>query len=183
MGKRNLTLFHCQTSPLTVIKIYTGDSIVDTYGCIPFCPPMSRGFLSRDVIQHSARLLRCFFCIFVGSSSHSQPRCHSPTLTTHTFNGPLSGTTQVSWYQKGKINLDFTEARDSGCQWHQLGRMQVCTSLQTDKHTWMLFLLPNQQRQSTKGITVPHWFRHKIHHSNNVTMCKDVPFYDHINKR
>jgi len=38
----------------------------------------------------------------------------------------------VSWFQKGKTNLDFTEARDSERQWHQLGRMQVCTSLQTD---------------------------------------------------
>ena len=34
-------------------------------------------------------------------------------LHTHTFNGPFSGTTQVSRYQKGKTNLDFTEARDS----------------------------------------------------------------------
>jgi len=50
---------------------------------------------------------------------------------THTFNGPLSGTTRVSRYQKGKTNLDFTEARDSEWQWHQLGHMQVCTSLQT----------------------------------------------------
>jgi len=40
----------------------------------------------------------------------------------------------VSWYQKGKINLDFTEARDSEWQWHQLGHMQVCTLLQTDNH-------------------------------------------------
>jgi len=38
----------------------------------------------------------------------------------------------VSQYQKGKTNLDFTEARDSELQWHQLGHMQVCTSLQTD---------------------------------------------------
>ena len=53
----------------------------------------------------------------------------------HTFNGPLSGTTQVSLYQKGKTSLDFAEARDSEWQWHQLGHMQVCTSLQTDKHT------------------------------------------------
>ena len=30
--------------------------------------------------------------------------------------------------------LDFTEARDSEWQWRQLGRMQVCTSLQTDNH-------------------------------------------------
>jgi len=46
---------------------------------------------------------------------------------THPFNGPLSGTTRVSWYQKGKTNLDFTEARDSEWQWHQLGHTQVCT--------------------------------------------------------
>jgi len=32
----------------------------------------------------------------------------------------------VSQYQKGKTNLDFTEARDS---------LQVCTLLQTDNHT------------------------------------------------
>jgi len=25
----------------------------------------------------------------------------------------LSGTTRVSWYQKGETSLDFTEARDS----------------------------------------------------------------------
>jgi len=40
----------------------------------------------------------------------------------------------VSRYQKGKTNLDFTEARDSEWQWHQLGHMQVCTLLQTDNH-------------------------------------------------
>ena len=51
---------------------------------------------------------------------------------THPFNGPFSGTTQVNRYQKGKTNLDFTEARDSEWQWHQLEHMQVCTSLQTD---------------------------------------------------
>jgi len=46
----------------------------------------------------------------------------------------LSGTTWVSRYQKGKTNLDFTEATDSEWQWHQLGHMQVCTSLQTDNN-------------------------------------------------
>jgi len=40
----------------------------------------------------------------------------------------------VSRYQICKTNLDFTEARDSEWQWHQLGYMQVCTSLQTDNH-------------------------------------------------
>ena len=62
---------------------------------------------------------------------------HQAAVThTHTlpFNGPFSRTTQVSRYQKGKTNLDFTEARDSEWQWRQLGRMQVCTLLQTDNH-------------------------------------------------
>ena len=53
---------------------------------------------------------------------------------THQFNGPLSGTTQVGRCHKGKTNLYFTEATDSEWQWHQLGHMQVCTSLQTDNH-------------------------------------------------
>jgi len=30
---------------------------------------------------------------------------------THPFNGSWSGFTRVSQYQKGKTNLDFTEAR------------------------------------------------------------------------
>jgi len=40
----------------------------------------------------------------------------------------------VSRCQKSNTNLDFCEARDSEWQWHQLGRMQVCTSLQPDNH-------------------------------------------------
>jgi len=40
----------------------------------------------------------------------------------------------VSRYQKGKTNLNFTEARDSELQWNQLGHTQVRTLLQTDNH-------------------------------------------------
>jgi len=40
----------------------------------------------------------------------------------------------VNQHQKGKTNLGFPEARDSEWQWHQLGHMQVCISLQTDNH-------------------------------------------------
>jgi len=67
----------------------------------------------------------------------------------------------VSWYQKGKTNLDLTEARDSEWQWHQLGHTQVCmlapnrqprqyptTQFFTRQ---MPFLPPNQWRQSTEG--------------------------------
>jgi len=83
---------------------------------------------------------------------------HVCDLHTHPFNGPFSGTTRVTRYQKGKTNLDFTEARDSEWQWHQLGHMgprsrQVTTpaphhSVFTGR---MPFLTPNQQRQSTEG--------------------------------
>jgi len=70
-------------------------------------------------------------------ADHDIPLPYKGTDTqthTHPFNGPFSGTTQVSQYQKGKTNLDFTEARDSEWQWHQLGHMQVCTSLLSDNH-------------------------------------------------
>jgi len=69
----------------------------------------------------------------------------------------------VGRYQQGKTNLDFTEARDSEWQWQQLDYMQVYTSLQSDNHTStpplsfftdrMPFLPPNQQRQSTEGMS------------------------------
>jgi len=57
-----------------------------------------------------------------------------PTVKLQHYNTRLSGTTRVSQYQKGKTNLDFTEATDCEWQWHQLGHMQVCTSLQTANH-------------------------------------------------
>jgi len=79
---------------------------------------------------------------------------------THPFNGPFSRTTRVSWYQKGKTNLDFTEARDSEWRWHQLGHLQVCISLQTDNHAstpplkvfYRLDALPAAQPTASK-----HW--------------------------
>ena len=81
---------------------------------------------------------------------------------THPFNGPLSGTTQVSRYQKGKTNLDFTEARDSEWQWHQLGHIcksAPCSRQITTQHPTtqfftgrVPFLPPNQQCQSTDRL-------------------------------
>jgi len=50
------------------------------------------------------------------------------------FNGPFTGSTRLSRYQKGKTNLYFTEARYSEWQWHQLGHMQVCSAIQTDNN-------------------------------------------------
>ena len=36
-----------------------------------------------------------------------------------------SRTTWISWYQKGRTILDFTEARDDGWQWHQLNHIYL----------------------------------------------------------
>jgi len=51
----------------------------------------------------------------------------------------FSGTTRVSWHQKGKIRNEknqsgFTPTRDSEWQWHQLGHMQICALTQTHNH-------------------------------------------------
>jgi len=61
---------------------------------------------------------------WIYTHTHAHTRTHTHARA---FNGHFSGTTRVSRYQKGKTNLDFTEARDSEWQWHQLGRMQICT--------------------------------------------------------
>jgi len=60
----------------------------------------------------------------------------------------------VSRYQKGKTNLDFTEATDSEWQWHQLGHMQVGTSLQTDNHasTSLLGFVTGRMPFQTKSV-------------------------------
>jgi len=75
----------------------------------------------------------------------------------HPYDALLSWTTQVSWYQKVKTNLDFAEARDSEWQWHQQGHMQVCTSLQTYNHAsnpafsfYRLDALPSTQPTASK---------------------------------
>jgi len=62
-------------------------------------------------------------------------------------------------------------------QWHQLGHMQVCTSLQTDNHAstpplcfftgWMPFLPPNQQRQSTESSSNQCFFDDNNNNNEN----------------
>jgi len=44
----------------------------------------------------------------------------------------------VSQYQKGKTNLDFTEARDS--EWHQLDRLHLAADRQPRQQPTTLFL-------------------------------------------
>jgi len=92
---------------------------------------------------------------------------HTQTLT---HLSPFPGPTQVSRYQRGKTSLDFTGARDSEWQWHQLGYTQVpapssrqITTSATHYSVFftdrMPFLPPNQQRQSTEGVTLKALFQ------------------------
>jgi len=82
---------------------------------------------------------------------------------THTrpFNGPFSGTTRVSRYQKGKpiwILLKEETVSGSGISWaicKSASRSRQITMPATHHSVFftgrMPFLLPNQQRQSTEG--------------------------------
>ena len=82
-------------------------------------------------------------------------------IHTHPFNGPLSGTTQVSRYQKGKNQSGFYWSER---QWVAMASAGPYASLhlapdrQLRQHPTtqfftgrMPFLPPNQQRQSTEG--------------------------------
>ena len=91
-----------------------------------------------------------------------QKSVHTHTHTHTRLKAPFLGLPGWAGTRKVKTNLDFTEAWDSEWQWHQLGCIQVCTTLQTDNHTStpprvftgrMPFLPPNQQCQSTEGTS------------------------------
>jgi len=106
-------------------------------GCPSCCPTNSVKALKAIVyIAYQYTKLEASGFINQVSGITVQYITHATQAHTHThlFNGPFSGTTRVSRYQKGKTNLDFTEARDSEWQWHQLGHMQVCTLLHTNNH-------------------------------------------------
>jgi len=83
----------------------------------------------------------------------------------HPFNGPLSRTTWVSRYKKGKTSLNLKEARDdgvlgcSGISWTIC--KTICTSLQTDNHTNTSSLsfyrsdaLPDAQPTASKQLSI-----------------------------
>jgi len=92
----------------------------------------------------------------------TQPHTHTHAHAhTHSFNGPLSRTTRVSRYQKGKTNLDLLKQETvsgSGISW------AICKSAPHSRQItmpalhptteMMPFLPPSQQRQSTEGMNL-----------------------------
>ena len=87
-------------------------------------------------------------------------RATTPATTTVLRLWILSGTTRVSQYQIGKTNLDLLEQEivsGSGISWAicksapHPGEITMPASHHSVFTGQMLFLLPNQQRQSTEG--------------------------------
>jgi len=84
----------------------------------------------------------------------------STTTITYQFNGPLSGTTLVSRYQKGKTNLDFTvKARDSEWQWY----LHLAPDMPAPNH--LVFYRPDAI-PATQPTVSKHWSQ-----SNNINKC------------
>jgi len=96
----------------------------------------------------------------------------------------------VSRYQKGKTNLDFTEARDSEWQWHQLGHMQVSTLL-----TWvvpekravkrvcvcvLLFFDPGTQFPGNEKIMLCNTNKYENQAGINLTPLAPYYYYYHL---
>ena len=122
-----------------------------------------------------------------GNAFEVTSNTHTPT---HLFNSPLSGTTHVSRYQKGKTNLDLLK-QESEWQWHQLGHMQVCTLPQTDNHASIpplsflqagypscrptnsvkaLKVLKQQVSKQNIGVSkVPHCYGNCLHFNSHAT--------------
>ena len=81
-------------------------------------------FILADWCQFCDSVSHCSIC------SHTHTHTHTSILQL----SELSGITRVSQFQKDQTSLDFTEARDSEWQWHELSDMQIVTSLQRDNH-------------------------------------------------
>ena len=88
----------------------------------------------------------------------------------------------MSRYQKGKTNLDFTEARDSEWQWNHLGHMQICTLLQTAPHHSVFLQAgrpschPTNSVKALKGKTSDNsYLQLQI-----VVLCSKIPSLEHL---
>ena len=119
------------------------------------------------ILKHRSRLHTAYMCsVHCRHFLYTQHPCsitNSSFLAhkhTHTFNGPLSGTTHMSWYQKVKpiwILLEQETVSGSGISWaicKSTHRSRIITT-PAPHHSFftgrMPFLPPNQQRQSTEG--------------------------------
>ena len=101
--------------------------------------------------------------IHTRARAHTHMHAHARThACTHTFKGPFSRTTRVNQYQKGKTNVDFTEARKqetvsgSGISW------DICKSATRSRQKTMpaphhsVFYRPDAL-PATQPMASKHW--------------------------
>ena len=105
------------------------------------CAPRFRQITTSTSHQSSLNFYRPHALPDAQTTVSEQWRHIMPTVNitieqyTHTHLTALCpGLPRWAGTRKVKTNLDFTEARDSEWQWHQLGHMQVCTSLQAENY-------------------------------------------------
>jgi len=78
--------------------------------------------------QHAATIFTMIVTSCCCTGSERLPCCWHVRM----FNGPFTGTTLVSQYQKGKTNLDFTKVSGSGISW------AICKSAPRSRQIIML---------------------------------------------
>ena len=106
-----------------------------TWCGLPIGGSVTSNCFGIKVCTNAAKLQQIRTCHYNNKSNENENTtrnihcCKSINTNTQPFNGPFSGTIRVSQYQKGKTNQDFTEARDSEWQWHQLGRKSAPRSI------------------------------------------------------
>ena len=125
----------------------------------------------------------CFLQIIILTFGHQAGHAHTHTHT-HLFNGTLSGTSRVSWYQKGKTNLDLLEqktVRGSGNSWVVWKSAPRSWQITMPAPHHLVFYRPDalpaahQQRQRTEGTAVSSWTCtcNKCFYCNTVTEVQD----------
>jgi len=97
---------------------------------------------------------------------------------THPFHGNLSGTTQVSQYQKCKTNLHFTETREvsgSGISW-AVCKSASCSRQPCQHPTTQFFLQAGHPScHPTNSVKAPHTHTHTHTHTRLMALFPGLP--------
>ena len=129
---------HCHSLSLASVKIQIGFS---------FLVPAHPGSPDKGLLDGCVCV-----CVAV-THTHTQP-----------FNDPVSGTTRVTWYQKGKTNLDFTEAEEtvsgSGISWDICKSAPRCRQITTPAPHRSVFYRPDAL-PAAQPTASKHW-RHCV---------------------
>ena len=111
ISQSSVATIQCVTGPLTTINFcYQSQWKNFNKSAFSLDPRLSTWRCPHLLLWTMLRS-RCCWVLVPDIDQYVLPAGHTHE---HPFNGPLSGTTRVSRYQKGKTNLDFTEATVSG---------------------------------------------------------------------